>query len=90
MTVSVRELKNRLSEYLRRVKAGERVVVTDRGKPVAELAPLATRRLPVEEWLSRLAATGELRRPRGRGLADFKPVRIRGRRLSATLLEDRR
>jgi prevent-host-death family protein len=38
-TVGVRELKNRLSEYLREVRAGERVLVTDRGEVVAELAP---------------------------------------------------
>jgi antitoxin (DNA-binding transcriptional repressor) of toxin-antitoxin stability system len=38
-TVGVRELKNRLSEYLREVKAGESILVTDRGEVVAELAP---------------------------------------------------
>lgn len=38
-TVGVRELKNRLSEYLRQAKSGEAVLVTDRGQVVAELAP---------------------------------------------------
>lgn len=38
-TVGVRELKNRLSEYLRGVRAGEGVLVTDRGEIVAELGP---------------------------------------------------
>jgi antitoxin (DNA-binding transcriptional repressor) of toxin-antitoxin stability system len=37
--VGVRELKNRLSEYLRLVRAGEHVLVTDRGEVIAELAP---------------------------------------------------
>ena len=36
-SVGIRELKNRLSEYLRRVRAGEEVLVTDRGEVVAEL-----------------------------------------------------
>lgn len=36
-TVGVRELKNRLSEYLRQVRRGEGVLVTDRGEVVAEL-----------------------------------------------------
>ena len=36
-TVGVRELKNRLSEYLREVRAGESVLVTDRGEARAEL-----------------------------------------------------
>jgi len=38
-TVGVRDLKNRLSEYLRRVRLGESVLVTDRGEVVAELQP---------------------------------------------------
>lgn len=38
-TVGIRELKNRLSEYLRDVRSGEGVLVTDRGRVVAELTP---------------------------------------------------
>jgi len=38
-TVGIRELKNRLSEYLRQVRAGEGVLVTDRGEIVAEITP---------------------------------------------------
>jgi antitoxin (DNA-binding transcriptional repressor) of toxin-antitoxin stability system len=38
-TVGVRELKNRLSEYIRHVRAGQGVLVTDRGEVVAELGP---------------------------------------------------
>ena len=38
-TVGLRELKNRLSEYVREVRSGEGVLVTDRGEVVAELIP---------------------------------------------------
>ena len=38
-TVGLRELKNRLSEYVRLVRAGGRVLVRDRGHVVAELGP---------------------------------------------------
>ncbi len=38
-TVGLRELKNRLSEYVRLVRRGQTVVVTDRGQVVAELRP---------------------------------------------------
>jgi prevent-host-death family protein len=89
MEVPVRDLKSRLSEYLRRVRAGERVIVTERGRPIAELAPLRQEVLDPEERMARLAEAGELQRPRGRGLADFVPVRVRGRPVSATLIEDR-
>jgi len=37
--VGLRELKNRLSEYIRQVRSGEGVLVTDRGEVVAELVP---------------------------------------------------
>jgi prevent-host-death family protein len=38
-SVGLRELKNRLSEYVREVRSGESVLVTDRGEVVAELLP---------------------------------------------------
>ena len=38
-TVGLRELKNRLAEYVRHVRSGEAVLVTDRGEVVAELVP---------------------------------------------------
>jgi prevent-host-death family protein len=38
-TVGLRELKNRLAEYVREVRRGEGVLVTDRGEVVAELVP---------------------------------------------------
>ena len=44
MEISVRELKSRLSEYLRKVAAGEEVVVTSHGKEVARLSPPRARR----------------------------------------------
>lgn len=37
--VGIRELKNRLSEFLRLVRAGERILVTDRGEVIAEIGP---------------------------------------------------
>ena len=89
MTVPVRELKDRLSEYLRRARAGERIVVTDRGRPIAELRSVGRERLTSDERLRRLADRGEITLPRGRGLGDVEPVRVRGRRVSATLLDDR-
>lgn len=44
MTVGIRELKNNLSQYVRRAEAGERVAVTAHGRVVAELVPPASGR----------------------------------------------
>lgn len=39
LTVGIRELKNRLSEHLRRVRSGDTILITDRGEVVAEINP---------------------------------------------------
>lgn len=64
-TVGVKELKARLSQYLRAVRAGEALVVTDRGEPVAELRPVRQLRSPadrLEDVLRELAERGEITR----------------------------
>ncbi len=40
-SVGVRDLRDNLSEYLRRVREGELLVITDRGKPIGEIGPSA-------------------------------------------------
>jgi antitoxin (DNA-binding transcriptional repressor) of toxin-antitoxin stability system len=64
-SVGVKQLKSRLSEYLRLVRGGETVLVTDRDEVVAELRP-ARRRLgtadSLDELLDSLAERGEVTR----------------------------
>jgi prevent-host-death family protein len=61
-SVGLRELKNRLSEYVREARSGEGVLVTDRGEVVAELIPpgqgIDERSVPWE--LATLARKGQL------------------------------
>ena len=54
-SVGIRELRQRASELLRRVEAGETIEVTDRGRPVAILAPV-----PASGPLERLRAAGDI------------------------------
>jgi antitoxin (DNA-binding transcriptional repressor) of toxin-antitoxin stability system len=64
--VGVKQLKARLSEYLRLVKTGEIVLITDREDVVAELRPARRQSasgLSVEEQLQALADAGEITRP---------------------------
>ena len=65
--VGIRELRQRASELLRLVEAGETVEVTDRGRPVALLTPL-----PAADPLTRLRARGETIEPVG-SLDDLEP-----------------
>lgn len=57
--VGIRELKNKLSAYLARVKEGEEVIVTERGKPVARLVPIDRS----TDRLAELVAAGLARPP---------------------------
>jgi prevent-host-death family protein len=57
-TVGLKVLKNKLSECVRAVKAGETVVITDRGHPVAELVPP---RKPTESVVERGIREGWMR-----------------------------
>lgn len=60
--VGVRELKNRLSEYLRLVRSGEEILVTDRGEVVAELRQPSPRvTLPYSAALVEVARQGRAR-----------------------------
>lgn len=62
--VGIAELRQNLSRYLERVQRGERLVVTDRNRPVAELGPPST----TGAALDRLIAEGRVSRPARRGL----------------------
>ena len=57
--VGIRDLKNGLSRYLARVRAGEEVVVTDRGRPVARLSAIDE----ATDRLADLVAAGVVRAP---------------------------
>ena len=63
--IGVKELKARLSEYLRLVKTGETVLVTERDEVIAELRPARRQKGPtetLEETLEALAESGEVTR----------------------------
>jgi prevent-host-death family protein len=62
-TVGIAELRQNLSKHLRRVEEGERLVVTDRNRPVAELIPPAT----ASTALDRLIAEGKVKPPKRKG-----------------------
>jgi prevent-host-death family protein len=69
-TAAVSELKARLSEYLNQVKAGGEVLITDRGKPVARLMPLARSRT-IKESLVKMEQQGLIKLGTGQLAKDF-------------------
>jgi prevent-host-death family protein len=93
-TVGVRELKNKLSQYLRLVRSGDSVLVTDRGEVVAEITtPGISTDASVPPGLAALARGGlaSLGAPSDDDLYPALPRRRRRRRRTAAqLLEDER
>ena len=69
-TTSITELKNSLSAYLRSVKAGEEVLITDRGRPIARIVPVSPSD-SIEERMDDLERRGLLKRGTGKLPEDF-------------------
>ena len=88
MQMGLREANQHFSKAIKAVKAGEEVVLTERGKPIAVIKPFHG-----DGWeaaLDRMAAAGLLTRATKRGpMSPFRPRKIRGKPISETLREDR-
>lgn len=84
MNVGVRDLKQHLSEYLRRVADGEIIQVTDRGVPVAVISPL-----PPRDPLTRGIDDGWIRAPIASRVIGDAPRATAERRTGDVLREDR-
>jgi prevent-host-death family protein len=91
-SVGIKELKNRLTYYIRLAKQGEELVVTERGKPVALIQALhsATDVTTLEARLARLAAQGGVTLPNRKPSRNIKPIRVRGKPISRIILDERR
>ena len=68
LKVGTRELKNKLSEYLRRVKAGEIITVTEHGKSIGQIIPIKP---TLEEKIQTMVEAGQVEW-NGLKLPDYK------------------
>ncbi|MBI3793806.1 MAG: type II toxin-antitoxin system prevent-host-death family antitoxin [Nitrospinae bacterium] len=93
ISVGVKELKDKLTHYLSIAKDGGRVVVTDRGRPVAVVGSLSEwgGEESNDERLAKMARAGLIILPSvGGGFLRVKRAKIKGKSLSLTVTEDRR
>ena len=89
MRVGTKQLKNQLSQYLRQVRAGETVTVTDRGRAVAELRGVDPTPSSEVERLRELDTAGLITTGSGR-FRDIRPARLRrGASASKAISADR-
>ena len=90
--VGVKELKSHLTQYLRKTKAGEEVIITERGKPIAVIHPAKkglSSKSPASK-LAELAKEGKISLPRQKFLLKIPKIQISGPLISDTVLEERR
>ncbi len=88
-TVGIRELKSRLSRYIKRVEQGERITITDRGHPVAIIGPAAASSRA--NRLEAMLRTGAARWAGGKPRGSARPARLtRGPSVTDAIIEDRR
>jgi prevent-host-death family protein len=91
--VGSREFKNRMGRYLRAVRQGHTLILTDRGKAVARVSPAAedpeNLTNDLEERLREMVAQGFIRLAR-KPFPKFRPVKSKGKSASQMIIEDRR
>jgi prevent-host-death family protein len=87
-SVGVRELRDNLSHYLRRVRRGEMLVITDHGKPIGELSPATTGRSAQQARVLVRRGMASWSGGKPRGMA--RSPRPKGGLVSDAVIEDRR
>jgi len=87
-TVGIRELKTHLSRHLRRVRAGARLLITERGRSIAMINPVEA---PADvDWAHQLVAEGRAHWNGGKPVGARRPTGITNKTASSIVLEDRR
>ena len=82
LVVGAREFKTRLGTYLRRVREGRILTITDRGRPVAKVMPIKFASRSVDARLARLRRQGVVTGQARPVPPITEPIRGRGRRFS--------
>jgi prevent-host-death family protein len=85
ISVGVKELKAKLSSYIAQAREGQEIVITDHGKDVALMIPPSKERRKVTSLMAEGKAKWSGGKPKG-----MEGIRIKGKSLSNTVIEDRR
>jgi len=87
----IKDVKNNLSRYLARVKSGEEVLITDRGKPIARIVKEGAESTFIRSALAPLIQKGLVVMPsRGMGVGNPPKIKTGGKPASDMVIEDRR
>ena len=82
--IGIKEFKAGLSRYIERVTKGEEIIITEDGREIAMLTPVSTERQVIKSLMKNKRASWNGGKPSG-----VKGIRIKGKSLTETILEDR-
>jgi prevent-host-death family protein len=85
ISVGIKELKQKLSLYVNKVRQGGEIIVTDRGKEIAMVIPISREWRAVRHLVESGKAAWSGSKPGG-----MKGIKAKGKPLAKTILEDRR
>ena len=91
MKLGLREANQQFSKAIKAVRAGKEVVLTERGRPIAVIKPIKDADTEAAA-LQQMADEGLITLPSRRGPMPsprWRPVKVKGRTLSQTIIEDR-
>jgi len=88
IAAGIKDLKNRLSYYLREVKRGEKILITERDQVIATILPVD--RGEEDSRLLSLVREGFASWKGGKPTGSRRPAKIKGKTVSEIVLEDRR
>jgi len=89
MKLGLREANQHFSKAIKAVRTGKDVILTERGQPIAVIKPIKAEH-DQDAVLRRMADDGLITLPSRKGpLPRFEPIRIKGKPLSQTIIEDR-
>ena len=88
IAAGIKDLKNRLSYYLREVKRGQKIMITERDQVIATILPVEGGEEDAK--LLSLAKEGFATWKGGKPAGSHRPIGIRGKPVSEIVLEDRR
>jgi prevent-host-death family protein len=84
-SVGIKELKAKLSSYMDRVGGGEHIIITEHNREVAVIVPISKERVAVRALVESRRAHWSGGKPKG-----LKGLKVKGKSLSETILEERR
>ena len=84
-TTGIRDLKRHLSDYVRKAREGETILITARGREVAELRPVSPERSAVHALVDQGGVSWNGGKPKG-----LRGITVAGKPVAEVILEDRR